>query len=88
MQAFFLPEALSEWNTWFGPSIALLVVGTLALVGHALLFLLARRMTKRISPALDDTMVAHVRRPTRVVFVCMVVLITLSRLSTRSTTSH
>jgi small-conductance mechanosensitive channel len=58
----------------------LLVVGTLALVGHALLFFLARRMTKRISPALDDTMVTHVRRPTRVVFVCMVVLITLPTL--------
>jgi small-conductance mechanosensitive channel len=79
MQTIFPPGWLLQYP-WLWSSMLLLILCVIALIGHAVLFSLARRMAAHTSTDFDNMLLAHLRRPSRLFVVIMTLLLILPTL--------
>jgi small-conductance mechanosensitive channel len=65
---------LDDWTAllWSGAAMAIAVL--LGLAAHSILFAVARRLSKRTSSNIDDSLVRNSRQPTRIIFSVLALL--------------
>jgi small-conductance mechanosensitive channel len=68
---------LGSWHVWLVPAAVLIGSVLVALGAHWVIFAVAGRLAKRTGSVVDDSLVRHTRRPTRVVFPLLAIFVAL-----------
>jgi len=75
---------LQHWRTWLWITGGLVAAVLLSLLVHFLVFLILKRLARRTTNRIDDSLIRHGERPTRWIFPLIGVLVTLPLLPVRS----
>jgi small-conductance mechanosensitive channel len=74
---------LEHWKPWLWAAAGLTGAILLSLLVHYLLFVLARRFSRKTSTVIDDSLIRHSQRPTRWIFPLLGILLALPLLPIR-----
>ena len=75
-----MEQLLIGWLTWLWSGAILAVTILVALLGHYLVFAAAKRVTARTESRVDDLLIQHGRKPTRLIFPLLGVFLILAAL--------
>ncbi|MGH9545276.1 MAG: mechanosensitive ion channel family protein [Terriglobales bacterium] len=75
--------AFEHWRPWLWAAAGLTGAVLLSLLVHYLLFLLARRLSRKTSSVIDDSLIRHSQRPTRWIFPLLGILLAMPLLPIR-----
>jgi small-conductance mechanosensitive channel len=72
-----MTSSIASWHAWLWPGIALLAAILAALGTHAALYALAGRVARRTASVVDDALVRRTRKPTRIVFPLLAIILVM-----------
>jgi small-conductance mechanosensitive channel len=72
-----------NWQAWLWPAIVLAGSIVLALIVHSVLFALAKRLAKRTSGPIENSLLRHAEGPTRWIFPLLAIILALPALPVR-----
>jgi small-conductance mechanosensitive channel len=76
--------ALEHWKAWLWAGAGIAAAILVALLVHYLLFLVLKRLARKTSSIIDDSLTRHSERPTRWIFPLLAVLLALPLLPLRA----
>lgn len=75
--------ALENWRTWLWGAAILVGAILLALLAHYIFFLVLKRLSRKTTSVIDDSLLRHSQRPTRWIFPLLAALLVLPVLPLR-----